>query len=470
MINLRKQQEEVTDQHGNKEKGEHSKDVPRIDPNNTDIMLTTRHDEISSESVSNSHENSNPTPPATTENEVQSSKETTCPHFLTGHCSKKRNCVFKHNVATCKLGRNCLNKSKTCFLRHPKVCTKFLNKKCGFTNSRGEWVNYRNCSYLHQIPEQPHLDLPPSLGHTDHHEEPQNNYKETLQSDLSKALLKIEALEKSVCQLKENIKRIEEENLDKKKQLDDQQYPIACLSNHPTNKKVNNETPSLETTEPGMQIKNKEEPDGVDTGDNEVSGPVNSQAFTPGGIAEAERRAGNEKKEPKRIKKHPILNKVVNALFTTRSLSSLGSPPPDQLPDAAPGNGKSKNRTKDAKVSKKDTESVQIISDGLAAHPLKRCDNCRTHPCLDNQVITTNNLVLEIGPFKNGKTYQKSDFKGILGGKNVTGVVQIHQHNRYTRFMHYINGERQTWEVNGQKQEWAPFSSDISTLIYRCKR
>ena len=280
-------------------------------------------------------------------------------------------------------------------------------------------------------------------------------------------MLKIEALEKSVHQLKENIKRIEEENLDKKKQLDDQQYPIACLSNHPTNKIANNETPSLETAEPGMQIKNK---DIINTAASEVSGSTNSKPVASGGMEVAERWDGNEKKEPESIKKHPILNKVVNALFTTRSLSSLGSPPPDQLPDAAPGNGKSKNRTKDEKVSKKDTESVQIISDGLAAHPLKRCDNCRTHPCLDNQVITTNNLVLEIGPFKNGKTYQKSDFKGILGGKNVTGVVQIHQHNRYTRFMHYINGERQTWEVNGQKQEWAPFSSDISTLIYRCKR
>merc|ERR1711954_584023 len=64
-------------------------ELPRIDLNNTDIILTTRHDEISSESVSNSHENSNPTQPTTTENEMQSSKETTCPHFLTGHCSKK---------------------------------------------------------------------------------------------------------------------------------------------------------------------------------------------------------------------------------------------------------------------------------------------------------------------------------------------------------------------------------------------
>ena len=351
---------------------------------------------------------------------------------------------------------------------------------------------------------EPHGHLQPNLDHTNHHEvsEAPNNCQETIPNDLSTALLKIGALEKSVQQLKENIKGIEAENLYHKKQLQEQQYLIACLSSNPNNKKSNNETPSLE---PGVQPMNKdtiitvdsevsdstkgnpvasggmeeaekgdgneeEEPDGVDTGDNEVSGPVNSQAFTPGGIAEAERRAGNEKKEPKRIKKHPILNKVVNALFTTRSLSSLGSPPPDQLPDAAPGNGKSKNRTKDEKVSKKDTESVQIISDGLAAHPLKRCDNCRTHPCLDNQVITTNNLVLEIGPFKNGKTYQKSDFKGILGGKNVTGVVQIHQHNRYTKFMHYIEGERQTWKVDGEEKSWAPFTNDISTLLYRCKR
>lgn len=455
-------------------------ELPRIDPNNTDIILTTRHDEISSESVSNSHENSNPTPPTTTENEMQSPKETTCPHFLTGHCSKKQNCVFKHDVATCKFGRNCPNKSKTCFLRHPRICTRFLNKKCGFTNSKGMWVNYRNCSYIHQVPE-PHIHLQPNLDHANHHEvsEAPNNCQETIQNDLSTALLKIEALEKSVQQLKENIKGIEAENLDHKKQLQEQQYLIACLSSNSNNKKSNNETPSLE---PGVQLMNK---DTISTIDSEVSGSNNGNPVASGGMEEAEKGDGNEEKEPEKVNafnnqvpssanskadspndiaaeerlgvteeqpkrvtwslhshdNHSVLDKVKKAFY-------IGSPPTGAVP---------KKKSKD----KTNTEVAQ---------PVAKCDNCRTDPCLDSQVITTKNLVLQEGPFKYGKTYQKSDFKGILRGKNVTGVVQIHKHNRYKRFMHYIEGERQTWNVEGEEKEWAPFTNDISTLLYRCKR
>ena len=417
MINLRKQQEEetllgdmeVTDQHGNKEKGEHSKDVPRIDPNNTDIIFTIKHDEVISgdgetnsdktndekiaESDSKSEENSNPTPPATTENDIQTSKETICPHFLTGHCSQKRNCLYNHDVSTCKLGRNCPNKSTTCLLRHPKVCTNFINKKCGFTNSKGVWVNYRNCSYIHQVPE-PHIHLPPNLDHTNHHEvsKAPNNYQETLQNDLSTALLKIEALEKSVQQLKENIKGIEAENLDHKKQLQDQQYLIDCLSSNPTNKKSNNETPSLKTAEPGVQIMNK---DIINTVDSEVSGSTKGNPVASGGMEEAERWDGNEEKEPEKGNafnnqvpssanskagsssdtaeeerlwvteeqpqrvtcslnshdNHSVLDKVKKVFY-------IGSPPTVAVPK---------------KKKSKDKTSREV------AQPVAKCDNCRTN-------------------------------------------------------------------------------------------
>ena len=91
--------------------------------------------------------------------------------------------------------------------------------------------------------------------------------------------------------MKENIKGIEAENLDQKKQLYDQQYLIACLSNHATNKIANNEIPSLATAEPGVQIMNK---DIINTVDSEVSGSTNSKPVASGGMEEAERWAGNE--------------------------------------------------------------------------------------------------------------------------------------------------------------------------------
>ena len=77
----------------------------------------------------------------------------------------------------------------------------------------------------------------------------QNSYQENLQSDLSKALLKIDSLEKSIHQLKEDL--------------------IACLFNHQNNKVVNNGTPSLgNTAKPGTQIvSKKEEPESVHTVD-----------------------------------------------------------------------------------------------------------------------------------------------------------------------------------------------------------
>ena len=66
---------------------------------------------------------------------------------------------------------------------------------------------------------------------------------------------------------------------------------------------------------------------------------------------------------------------------------------PDQLPHATAEKGKSRNRPKDEKRSEKDTEIVQMIRDGVAAHPFTICDNCRTNLCLDNQIITPKNLV-----------------------------------------------------------------------------
>ena len=328
---------------------------------------------------------------------------------------------------------------------------------------------------------EPHGHLQPNLDHTNHHEvsEAPNNYQETIQNDLSTALLKIGALEKSVQQLKENIKGIEAENLYHKKQLQEQQYLIACLSSNSNNKKSNNETPSLE---PGVQLMNK---DTISTIDSEVSGSNNGNPVASGGMEEAEKGDGNEEKEPEKVNafnnqvpssanskadspndiaeeerlgvteeqpkrvtwslhshdNHSVLDKVKKAFY-------IGSPPTGAVP---------KKKSKD----KTNTEVAQ---------PVAKCDNCRTDPCLDSQVITTKNLVLQEGPFKYGKTYQKSDFKGILRGKNVTGVVQIHKHNRYKRFMHYIEGERQTWNVEGEEKEWAPFTNDISTLLYRCKR
>ena len=137
----------------------------------------------------------------------------------------------------------------------------------------------------------------------------------------------------------------------------------------------------------------------------------------------------------------------------------------------APKQGKSRGAT--AKVSKQDmpkeessmgegevnkTEVAQITSDSKVAHPPTRCDNCRTIPCLNNKQIAKQNLVLEKGPFKHGRMYQVSNLKGNLGDTYVTGVVELHP-SQPPIFMHYINGNRQTW---------AEFTEDIKTLKYKC--
>ena len=144
---------------------------------------------------------------------------------------------------------------------------------------------------------EPHGHFQPNLDHTNHHEvsEAPNDYQETIQNDLSTALLKIKDLEKSVQQLKENIKDIEAENLDHKKQIQEQQHLIACLSSNPNNKKSNNETPSLE---PGVQLTNK---DIIITIDSEVSGSTDGNPVASGGMEEAEKGDGNEGKEPGKV-------------------------------------------------------------------------------------------------------------------------------------------------------------------------
>ena len=121
--------------------------------------------------------------------------------------------------------------------------------------------------------------------------------------------------------------------------------------------------------------------------DSEVSGSANSKAFSLGGITKAKSRAGNKKKEPKSVNKHSLLNKVVKAIFTTKS-SLVPTHPDPGLPHAAPEKGKSRNRPKDEKRSEKHTEIVQMISDGVAAHPFTIYDNCRTNLYLDNQITT----------------------------------------------------------------------------------
>ena len=128
------------------------------------------------------------------------------------------------------------------------------------------------------------------------------------------------------------------------------------------------------------------------TANSEVSGSANNKAFSFGGIAKAERRAENKQKEQKSVNKHSLLNKVVKAIFTTRS-SSVPTHPDPGLPHVAPEKGKSRNRPKDEKRSEKDTEIVQMISDGVAAHPFTIYDNCRTNLYLDNQITTPKNLV-----------------------------------------------------------------------------
>ena len=373
--------------------------------------------------------NSNPTPPATTENDIQTSQATLCPHFLNGHCSQKRNCLYNHNVSTCELGRKCPNKSTSCLLRHPKICKNFQDKKCGFINSRGVWINYKNCSHLHQALIPHPLAHEPSLGPTDNHEvaEVLNSDLEKLQNDLSKASLKIESLEKSIHQLREDLKQKETENLDQ--QL---QHLLACLfKNHQNNKVVNNETHSLDNTaEPGMQIMNKEEPERVHTVDSEVSGSANSQTVTSGGIAEAERWVGNENKEPESVN---TVDSEVSSPANSKAFSSTDTAEDEMLwvkeeqpqrvtwslkshnnysvldkvmnvlnkgsfpTGAAPKKKESKVGPKDktsTEVSEVETEMVQVTSDSTPAQPFTIYDNCRTNLYLDYQ-STTNSALLQ---------------------------------------------------------------------------
>ena len=239
-----------------------------------------------------------------------------------------------------------------------------------------------------------------------------------------------------------------------------------------------------------MYIMNKEEPESVHTVDSEVSGSASSKTFSSGGIAEAERWVGNENKKPESVN---TVDSEVSSPANSKAFSSTDTAEDEMLwvkeeqPQRVTWSLKSHNnysvldkvmnvlnkgslptgavpKKKESKGEPKNKTSIEV------SEPLAKCDNCRTIPCLDNQFITPKNLVIGKDSLQFGKKVQISDFKGSLGGKTVTGMIQIDHNNPHPRFRHYINGARQTWDINGEKQEWAIFTSDITTLKYRCKR
>ena len=214
---------------------------------------------------------------------------------------------------------------------------------------------------------------------------------------------------------------------------------------------------------------NKEEPENVNAFNSDVSSPANSKAFSSTNTAEDERALVKEEQPQRTIgthiwshNNHSVLHKAMNVL-------NKGNLPTGAAPRKKESRVGPKNKTS-TEISEVKTEIVQVTSESTPAQPVAKCDNCRTIPCLDNQFITPKNLVLEKESLKDVKKFQISDFKGSLGGKTVTGMIQIHHNKPHPRFRHYINGVRQTWDINGEKQEWATFTSDITTLKYRCKR
>ena len=154
------------------------------------------------------------------------------------------------------------------------------------------------------------------------------------------------------------------------------------------------------------------------TVNSEVFSPVNSEAFSPGNTEKPGMRTVNKKEEPESVNKYSLLNKIVNAI--SKSRSSLVASPPDKPPGVAPGKKKSRVGPKDktsTEGSEAETEIVQIMSDSMSAHPVTRCDNCRTNPCLDNQFITPKNLVFEKGHSRMERCTKSLSLKAIWGAE-----------------------------------------------------
>ena len=252
--------------------------------------------------------------------------------------------------------------------------------------------------------------------------------------------------------------------------------------------KITNQTGFIQTEKVQEKLTKIQQSNIEKDGDSSDTQTVNGETFNSGSATEAE-IATVEEDEPENItQSFKTLSPDTDTIQTTtmtQGTKSTNKPSifktvikafwpsiPTSKPLAtAPKQGKSRGAT--AKVSKQDmpkeessmgegevnkTEVAQITSDSKVAHPPTRCDNCRTIPCLNNKQIAKQNLVLEKGPFKHGRMYQVSNLKGNLGDTYVTGVVELHP-SQPPIFMHYINGNRQTW---------AEFTEDIKTLKYKC--
>ena len=80
-----------------------------------------------------------------------------CRFHQKGHCYNKSSCKSNHDIKVCPQNLLC-NQQDSCQFRHVKICPKF--PYCGFQNSKGIFILFKKCSYLHPPLQAPYLPQP----------------------------------------------------------------------------------------------------------------------------------------------------------------------------------------------------------------------------------------------------------------------------------------------------------------------
>jgi len=80
-----------------------------------------------------------------------------CRFHQKGHCYNKSFCKSNHDIKVCPQNLLC-NQQDSCQFRHVKICPKF--PYCGFQNSKGFFIIFQKCSYVHPPLQAPYLPQP----------------------------------------------------------------------------------------------------------------------------------------------------------------------------------------------------------------------------------------------------------------------------------------------------------------------
>ena len=89
-----------------------------------------------------------------------------CRFHQKGHCYNKSFCKSNHDIKVCPQNLLC-NQQDSCQFRHVKICPKF--PYCGFQNSKGIFIIFQKCSYVHPPLQAPYLPQPHHPNQLPHH-------------------------------------------------------------------------------------------------------------------------------------------------------------------------------------------------------------------------------------------------------------------------------------------------------------